>query len=195
MEEFMMEELTEGKDDVEEEAVADDATSDSPQDDSENTSEDGIEDATQDAPEDGKESSSSDDADKSVAENDAEESSSVDVGELVELLKSYTDDTSEEGLEAETDADTATPEAPTAVTDEATVKMLTEIHGVLNDMSVSMNSIYAETAAYQAQSLEYAQKSETWLSGIFIALVVLGIATCINAGLKMADIFFGRMRT
>lgn len=195
MEELMMEEWTEEEKHVEEESSSDDTTSDFSQDDSDSILEDGSEDASQDVSEDGEESSSTDGAEESVEEGDTEESSSVDVGELVELLKNYTDDTTEESLKEEADADTATPEAPTAVTDEATVEMLTEIHSVLNDMSISMNSIYADTAAYQTQSLEYAQKSEIWLSGIFIALVVVGIGVCINAGLKMADIFFGRMRT
>lgn len=194
MEELMMEGWTEEEEHVGEESSPDDTMSDSQQDDSDSILEDGSEDASQDASEDGEESSSTDGAEESVAEGDTEESSSVDVGELVELLKNYTDDTAEESLK-EADADTATPEAPTAVTDEATVETLTEIHSVLNDMSVSMNSIYADTAAYQTQSLEYAQKSEIWLSGIFIALVVVGIGVCINVGLKMADIFFGRMRT
>lgn len=195
MEELMMEGWTEEEEHVEGETVPDDTTSDFPEDDSDNTPEDGSEDVAQDVLGDGEESSPADSAEESVEEGDTEESSSVDVGELVELLKNYTDDTTEENLKEEADADTATPEAPTAVTDEATVETLTEIHSVLNDMSVSMNSIYADTAAYQAQSLEYAQKSEIWLSGIFIALVVVGIGVCINAGLKMADIFFGRMRT
>lgn len=144
------------------------------------------------------------DTDKNAEENtaedaegkegeDSEESSFVDVSELLELLK----DCAESNAEAEADVgtDTFVPEAPFPVTDEAAAEALAQIRSTLDGMSVSMNSIHADTAAYQEQSLASMQRCETWLSGIFLALLVLGIAAGANAGLKMSDILFGRMRT
>lgn len=129
-----------------------------------------------------------------TGDGETENPPTVDVGELVELLKGYTEDGKETEEEPETGVDTSVPEVPTAVTDAATVETLAEIRDMLDGMSVSMNSIYTETAAYQTEALAYMEKSNSWLVTIIIALLVLGISVAVIAGLKIADIFFGRMR-
>lgn len=160
----------------------------------EDTGED-VEGSTEESTEESAEGSTGESTEGSAGENAGEEATDtpVDVGELVEILKGYTD--AESGTDAGGGEEPTFPEEPAAVTDEATLEALAKIQSTLDGMSVSMNSIYTDTAAYQEESLSYMQKSDTWLSGIFIALLIVGLASAINAGLKLADILFGRMRT
>lgn len=171
-----------GEESAEESGYTDDSQ-DSAEESTEGITEEGAEENTGDTPADG------------TGDGETQDPPSVDVGELVELLKGYTEGGGE--MEEETDAgsDISVPEVPTAVTDAATVETLSEIRGMLEGMSVSMNSIYTETAAYQTEALSYMEESKTWLSGIFFALLVVAIAVAAVVGLKIADIFFGRMRT
>lgn len=170
-----------GEESAEESGYPDDSQ-DSAEESTEGITEEGAEENTGDTPADG------------TGDGETQDPPSVDVGELVELLKGYTEDGEETGEETDAGADTSVPEVPTAVTDAATVETLSEIRGMLEDMSVSMNSIYTETAAYQTETLAYMEKSNSWLVSIIIALMVLGISVATIVGLKIADIFFGRMR-
>ena len=187
MEDYGNEEVYDGAENsVEEESTEESGYPDDPQDNTEesteSTTEDGTEDAAGDSPADG------------TWDGETDSPPSVDVGELVELLKGYAGDSEETEEETDSAVDTSVPEVPTAVTDAATVETLAEIRGMLEGMSVSMNSIYSETAAYQTQAIAYMEKSNSWLVSIIIALLVLGISVATIVGLKIADIFFGRMR-
>lgn len=179
MEDYGNEEVYDGAEESVEEEIAEESGY---PDDSQDSVEEGAEDTAGDTPADGTE------------DGERQDPPSVDVGELVELLKGYTGDSEKTEEETDSGVDTSVPEVPTAVTDAATVETLAEIRGMLEDMSVSMNSIYTETAAYQTEALAYMEKSNSWLVSIIIALLVLGISVAAIAGLKIADIFFGRMR-
>lgn len=175
-----------GEENVEESGYPDDpqdSVEEGAEESAEGTIGDGAEENTGDTPADG------------TGDGETQDPPSVDVGELVELLKGYTEDGGETEEETDAGSDISVPEVPTAVTDAATVETLAEIRGMLEGMSVSMNSIYTETAAYQTEALSYMEESKTWLSGIFFALLVVAIAVAAVVGLKIADIFFGRMRT
>lgn len=160
----------------------------------ESTEESGYPDDSQDSAEEGAEESTEGTTEDGTEDGETENPPSVDVGELVELLKGYTEDSEETEEETDSAVDTSVPEVPTAVTDAATVETLAQIRDMLDGMSVSMNSIYTETAAYQTEALAYMEKSSSWLVNIVIALMVLGISVATIVGLKIADIFFGRMR-
>ena len=192
MEDYGNEKVHDGAEDSAEEESADGSGyPDDPQDSAEEiteesaegTTEDGAEDTVGDIPADGTEA------------GETEDPPSVDVGELVELLKGYTQDSEKTEEETDSGVDTSVPEVPTAVPDAATVETLAQIRDMLDGMSVSMNSIYTETAAYQTEVLAHMEESKTWLSGVFAALLVIGITAAVIVGVKFANILFGRMRT
>lgn len=182
MEDYGNEEVYDGAEESAEESGYTDDSQDSAEEGAEENAEGTTEDGAEDVPADGAE------------DGETEPPPSVDVGELVELLKGYTENGEETEEETDSGVDTSVPEVPTAVTDAATVETLAEIRDMLDGMSVSMNSIYSETTAYQTEAIAYMKKSNSWLVSIIIALLVLGISVAAIVGLKIADIFFGRMR-